>query len=138
MRKFPFCAMALVLAMALAPAGSSATELIYRPLNPSFGGDPLLGGFLLNKADAQKRFDLDLGLEEDPLADFESGLNRRVLSLLADKIVQEAFGSSGELANGTYNIGGYVISVDNSGGAIKVAITDSLSGESTVVEVPVF
>lgn len=28
-------------------------ELIYKPINPSFGGDPLAGNYLLNKAQSQ-------------------------------------------------------------------------------------
>ncbi len=32
---------------------SQATELIYTPVNPSFGGNPANGSFLLNKAQAK-------------------------------------------------------------------------------------
>jgi curli production assembly/transport component CsgF len=127
----------LGMALAAMPNPVSATELVFRFVNPSFGGDPMVGNFLLNKADSQKRFAED-EYEEDPLSDFEDGLNRRVLGLIADKIVQDAFGDEGNLSNGTYTIGSYVISIDNNGKVIKVAVTDSLSGDSTVVEVPVF
>ncbi len=119
------------------PGIAAATELVFSFTNPSFGGDPMLGNFLLNKAESQKRFKED-EYEEDLLADFEKGLNRRVLGLVADKVVQDAFGTEGNLANGTYTIGGYVISIDNNDKVIKVAVTDSLTGDSTVVEVPVF
>ncbi|EGJ49796.1 curli production assembly/transport component CsgF [Desulfocurvibacter africanus] len=127
----------LGMALAAMPSTASATELVFSFTNPSFGGDPMIGNFLLNKADSQKRFAED-EYEEDPLSDFEDGLNRRVLGLIADKIVQDAFGDEGNLSNGTYTIGSYVISIDNNGKVIKVAVTDSLSGDSTVVEVPVF
>lgn len=30
-----------------------ASELVYRPINPSFGGDPLNGNWLLSQATAQ-------------------------------------------------------------------------------------
>ena len=32
---------------------AQAGELIYKPLNPSFGGDPFVGSYLLGKAQAQ-------------------------------------------------------------------------------------
>lgn len=32
---------------------ASAAELVYRPINPSFGGDPLNGNWLLSQATAQ-------------------------------------------------------------------------------------
>ena len=34
-----------------------ATELVYTPINPSFGGNPLNGTWLLNNAQAQNDFD---------------------------------------------------------------------------------
>ena len=32
---------------------ANAGELIYTPINPSFGGDPFMGSYLLGKAQAQ-------------------------------------------------------------------------------------
>ncbi|MEO3997431.1 curli assembly protein CsgF [Mesorhizobium sp. CAU 1732] len=32
---------------------ASASELVYRPVNPSFGGDPLNGNWLLSQATSQ-------------------------------------------------------------------------------------
>ncbi|MEI2297363.1 curli assembly protein CsgF [Ensifer sp. MJa1] len=44
----------LAATLTLAAAGSSAaSELVYRPINPSFGGDPLNGNWLLSQATAQ-------------------------------------------------------------------------------------
>jgi curli production assembly/transport component CsgF len=43
----------LVTGMMMSAAATQAGELIYRPINPSFGGDPLVGNYLLNKAQAQ-------------------------------------------------------------------------------------
>ncbi|MEI8640394.1 curli assembly protein CsgF [Pseudoalteromonas sp. Hal099] len=34
---------------------ASATEIIYTPINPSFGGNPLNATMLLSKAQAQKQ-----------------------------------------------------------------------------------
>ena len=34
-------------------ATAQAGDLIYKPLNPSFGGDPFVGSYLLGKAQAQ-------------------------------------------------------------------------------------
>lgn len=45
--------MALVAGMTFSIGAAHAGELIYRPINPSFGGDPLAGNYLLNKAQSQ-------------------------------------------------------------------------------------
>ncbi|WP_299230617.1 curli assembly protein CsgF [uncultured Halomonas sp.] len=44
---------ALVAGVALTASLVHAGEMIYRPINPSFGGDPLVGNYLLGKAQAQ-------------------------------------------------------------------------------------
>jgi hypothetical protein len=44
---------AVTLALASGPA--FASQLIYTPVNPSFGGNPLNGSYLLNKAQAENR-----------------------------------------------------------------------------------
>lgn len=43
----------LLLPLALVAAHAQGGELIYQPINPSFGGDPLVGNYLLNKAQVQ-------------------------------------------------------------------------------------
>lgn len=44
----------LAIATVLASVGSAfASELVYRPINPSFGGDPLNGNWLLSQATSQ-------------------------------------------------------------------------------------
>lgn len=47
-----FAAAFLVGAMVAAGA-AQASELVYRPINPSLGGDPLNGNWLLSQATAQ-------------------------------------------------------------------------------------
>ena len=45
---------ATLVALLASPAG--ATEIVYKPINPSFGGDPLNGPVLLNIANAINRY----------------------------------------------------------------------------------
>jgi len=125
----------------LAATSLQATELVYTPVNPSFGGNPLNGNYLLGQAQAQDRNkdpDLSSGLSRDPMEYFEESLVRRVLSNLAGNIVDDAFGTSGApLEDGFYQFGDYTIEVLTSGGdSVVVTITDLGTGNSTTVEVP--
>jgi len=43
----------LIVAGVLATGAAYASELVYQPVNPSFGGDPLNGNWLLSQATAQ-------------------------------------------------------------------------------------
>lgn len=44
----------------LAANPATAGQLIYTPVNPSFGGNPLNGSYLLSKAQAEKSYPLPL------------------------------------------------------------------------------
>lgn len=44
---------ALFAALLAGVSTASASDLIYKPINPSFGGDPLNGNWLLSQATAQ-------------------------------------------------------------------------------------
>lgn len=55
-----------LIALPWAPLPASAGQLLYTPVNPSFGGNPLNGPTLLQSAQAQKRYPYpmdDLGLD---------------------------------------------------------------------------
>ena len=43
----------LIVAIAAIAGAASASQLVYKPVNPSFGGDPLNGSWLLSQASAQ-------------------------------------------------------------------------------------
>lgn len=133
----------LALGLLLAVTGPVlATELVYTPVNPSFGGNPLNGSYLLSQAESQNRHrDPNLDLSgRDPLASFEESLLRRVNSNLANQIVDQMFGtSSSPVADGHYQFGDYTIDVLTSGGGdISVTIEDLGTGNSTTIEIPNF
>lgn len=122
------------------------SELIYQPINPNFGGNPLNGTFLLNQAEAQNNYkDPDavnlLDLNQDPLERFTESLNRQILALIARRVVEEAFGDGdGALGEGgTFVSEGFEISVltDNPD-SLVLNITDTTTGDETVLEIPRF
>ena len=126
--------------LAWAPA-LSATELVWQPVNPSFGGNPLNGTFLLNQAEAQNHFpEPTASYSSSALDDFEESLTRRILSELASQIVSSAFGTSEtEIGSGFYEFGNYQIEITSTEGeSINVEIVDTLTGQSTTVEVPYY
>lgn len=118
-----------------------ATPLIWTPINPSFGGSPFNGQWLLAQAEAQNKF-----VEKkkpwtmptrDPIQDFQNSLNRQILYKLSSKIVNAAFGEEG-LEPGHYNLDDYTIDVSSTISGIKVVITDTGTGNTTTVEIPYY
>lgn len=129
-----------VLALVLGVPGTLAlaTELVYVPVNPSFGGSPLNGSVLLNAAQAQnKHKEPDLATSQKTgLQDFNDLLERSVLSQLASAATSSVLGSNGRLTPGTVETGNFRINiVDLGAGSLRITTTDLLTGQTTSFQV---
>lgn len=117
-----------------------ATELVYTPVNPNFGGNPLNGATLLSAAQAQNKAkdpeaDLSNG-KQTPLQQFNESLQRSVLGRLASAATSNILGPNGQLIPGTVETGDFVITIsDTGGGSLRVVTTDKVTGASTSFEV---
>jgi curli production assembly/transport component CsgF len=132
----PRCLLAVPFGVLLALAGSAqAGELIYRPINPSFGGDPLLGNHLLNKAQAQDT-------HKDPNAPDFGGFSEVDFFLqdlradLINRAIDDALdpdnpgGSESVIDNSSLN----VRFVNRGGGTFQMVITDKRTNEVTRID----
>ena len=121
---------ALIFSLCAFSFASQATELVYTPVNPSFGGNSLNANFLLSKAQSQNNHTDDsntLGFEDQ----FKAALERNIINTLTRRI------SDGELTEGTYNTGDYQIDVSGAEDAgVNVTITNLATGEVTVISMP--
>lgn len=131
--------------LALAASGSAlATEMVYYPLNPSFGGNPLNGQVLLNSALATNRHtDPDMldaantGIEQQsPLEAFQATLERSILSRLASSATSKIVGEDGKLIPGSLQTENFNIDItDVGGGLLSITTVDRTTGGSTVFQV---
>lgn len=110
-----------------------ASDLIYTPTNPSFGGNALNGTVLLNSAQAQNSYkDPSLDDDESGLDDFNDSLQRSLLSRLTSTLSQSMVDEDGNLIPGTLETSDYIIDiVDQGDGTISVTTTEKLTGGST-------
>jgi curli production assembly/transport component CsgF len=99
-----FPAIAVLVASASAPALSS--ELVYHPVNPTFGGNPLNGAPLLSQAQAQGE-----GVKSGSQGPDLSGLNNALSNLGSGAIVIGGNGTGNNGSGGSGNSGS-----GNSGG----------------------
>jgi len=120
-----------------------ATELVYVPVNPSFGGNPNNGIVLLNSANAiNKHKDpsaispAGLG-QKTALQSFNETLERAILGQLASAAAQKLGGGvTGGLAPGVVETGNFIIRItDLGGGTLQVTTTDKTTGSVTSFEV---
>jgi curli production assembly/transport component CsgF len=131
----------LVALLAHALPGARATELVYVPLNPSFGGSPL-NNSLLNSAQAQDKHkdpsaQSARGLQEKTqLQQFNEILERSILSQLSSAATSGIIGSNGRLVPGTVQTGNFTIAIsDLGGGKLRVTTTDKATGGVSMFEV---
>ena len=132
---------ALALSLALTAGSACATELVYVPVNPSFGGHPSNGPGLLAAASAtSKHKENPLGgsslTDHSALGQFNQSLERTVLSQLASAATGKLLGADGKLVPGTFTTANFTITVvDLGGGVLRITTTDRATGATTTFEV---
>jgi curli production assembly/transport component CsgF len=127
--------------LALASGWSHASELVYYPVNPNFGGAPNNGPGLLALASATNKHGLQSGLggsslNQTPLQQFNQTLERMVLSQLASSATSKLMGQDGKLVPGSFTTEDFIITVtDLGGGILRVTTTEKATGIVTSFEV---
>lgn len=120
---------------------ANATELIYAPTNPTFGGNPLNGPYLLGKAQSQNDHTDDKSGQSrnSQLTQFQEALQRNVLNQIAREVAGLAFGEEGLTEGGVFETDQFSIEVITTNpDSVGVRITNTQTGEVTMIEVPVF
>ncbi|WP_238995839.1 curli assembly protein CsgF, partial [Sphingomonas solaris] len=113
-------------------------EIVYQPVNPSFGGNPFNSSHLLGIANAQNDYKDPASTATTSDADlFARQLQSRLLSALSSQITDAIFGANPQ-ERGTITFGGQTISFVRSLESVQLAITNNTSGEVTNIEIPTF
>ena len=128
----------LISALTLSTVASAST-LTYKFLIPAFGGDPNYFYTFKSEADAQNIYHAPSKPtpKTSALEDFKNKLQYLILSKLASKIANAAFGEE-QLNPGTYEIGNFQVQVVPSETEIQVHLVDTTTGNETTVEVPMY
>ena len=113
---------------------SSAQQLNYRPVNPNFGGNYLNYSWLLSSANSQNSFDdqeSNVGFNSSAIDSFSDNIKRQILNQLSRSL----FNNGEEAGNeeGTFEIGGLIITIEDIRGGSVITIIDSETGESTEI-----
>ncbi|WP_370391499.1 curli production assembly/transport component CsgF [uncultured Winogradskyella sp.] len=115
-------------------------QLVYRPVNPMFGGDTFNYQFLLQSAQAQNSFtaanDFDRFNDQSEIERFAESLNRQLLSQLSRNLFTAQFGVSGELRPGTFSFGSLSLEIFESTEGLVVDILDTSNGDRTQIILP--
>ena len=113
-------------------------SLVYRPLNPFFGGNnPFAYQQLLASANAQNDFQESTqnSNTRSDLDNFSESLNRQLLNSISNNLFQEQFGNQG-LTEGTYVFGSLSVEITPTAGGLLVNILNTQTGEQTQIVIP--
>ena len=126
---------ALAVSIILSASVSVADELVYRPVNPAFGGNPLNGNYLLHNSTAQRKFSAPKNRTpaiEEFAEDLQRTLLRRVAREIADAILGEEAADSG-----TFTIGETRIDFNRVNDEVQIRIDDPAADGTTTITLPV-
>ena len=121
---------------------SVAQAMVYRPRNPSFGGDTFNYNWLLSSAQLQEKTkDPSIAkttttTQTNDLADFTKSLNSQLLNSISRQLYTSQFGEDG-IKEGTYKYGDFTVDVSPGSEGLVVRITDGKGGE-TAITVPYY
>lgn len=116
-----------------------AQQLVYEPKNPAFGGNPVNYSWLKISADTQNLYQTERSYDlyqRDPLADFQSSLQRQVLSQLTRDLVRQQF--EGEIQESRFEFGEFTIEISPGADGIEIIIFNILTGDETSIKIPYF
>ena len=106
----------------------SATQLIYTPVNPNFGGSYLNGSYLLANASAQNDHKTSSGYTPPTALE-------RMANSLESRLMSQLFNDAANGGEGYLKTTDFEINVVNEDGTLLVHISDLVTGETTVIEV---
>lgn len=111
----------------------SASELVYTPINPSFGGNPLNSTILINHANAINDY-TDPNVSSLGGFEEESALDRLAASL-ESRLISQLLADVGNGNSGQLETDDFFLNVIDDGAALVVQIVDKQTGESTEIQV---
>lgn len=127
-------------------AGAEASPLVYFPVNPAFGGNPLNGPVMLAEAQAQDQTKdpakkssssssgsgaAGAACPDKKLCAFENALQSAILSRLSGEIVSHLIKNDGTLNPGVIDTVNFTIEViDLGGNKVQVTTTSKATGQT--------
>ncbi|MCA8864198.1 MULTISPECIES: curli assembly protein CsgF [unclassified Halomonas] len=125
-------ALATIILATTLSLNANAGELIYTPINPSFGGDPFMGSYLLGKAQSQDT-------NTDPNARGIESLSstERLIQSLESRLISQLISDvgAGDVGEGSFDSGDFSVVVRDEGGQLIVRVIDKVTGDVTNISV---
>ena len=128
----------LILTGCAVAGGVQASELVYTPINPTFGGNPLNASQLQYTATAQKPnapAATTATTQQSTSQQFLQMLQSQLYASLANAVSTAITGTNAQAA-GTIKLDNMQVSWDTIGGQKQITMTDFSTGQVTQITLP--
>lgn len=129
------CAVLLSTLMITAPGAALASPLIWTPVNPDFGGNPLNSSELLGVANAIDKFQAPVAPAQTPSQQFVQQLQSELLSGLAQNVVQAIFGPNAQ-QSGQLTFSDQTVTFVRSLSEVDISVLNNTTGQTTHISIP--
>ena len=126
----------LLAALLISPLVAHADEMRYHPINPSFGGSPFNGSYLLGSAQDQRGFEAPEKERPTALQEFQDTISRSLMSQISRQISDQILGEDAK-ESGTFSVGDTTVNFHRDGGQVIIDMMDAVSGGQTQITLPV-
>ncbi|OBV10216.1 curli assembly protein CsgF [Erythrobacter dokdonensis] len=128
----------LLAALIVVASPVAAQDVVYRPISPTFGGNPFNSNHVLGVANANNDTRDPRSRTTNSQADiFARQLQSRLLSSLSSQLVNAIFGDNPQ-EQGRVSFGGQTIEFFRSLDEVTLIIRNDETGEETRIVVPLF
>lgn len=122
----------------LMAGAATAQDLTYKPISPTFGGNPFNSAHLLGVAGAQNDYKDPSVSNSNSQGDlFSRQLQSRLLSAFSSQITNAIFGENPQ-ESGTFTLGDQTVSFNRDLENVNISIINNATGEITNIVVPLF
>ena len=109
-------------------------EMVYRPVNPAFGGHPLNGAYLLQNAGVQNGFDPP-DKSKSPIEKFSETVQAAILNQVARQISDSILGEDAR-DSGRFTLGDLDVRFERQGDEVLIEVTEPGKAGTTEIRVP--
>jgi curli production assembly/transport component CsgF len=126
-----------ILAVCLFAGPAAASELVYTPVNPTFGGSPLNSSQLMSEASAQKPSApvSAAATQQSTAQQFIQMLQSQLYASLANSVASAITGQNAQL-EGTIKLNSMQLTWNTLAGQTNITMTDFSTGQITQISVP--
>lgn len=126
-----------ILAVCLFAGPTAASELVYTPVNPTFGGSPLNSSQLMSEASAQKPSApvSAAATQQSTAQQFIQMLQSQLYASLANSVASAITGQNAQL-DGTIKLNSMQLTWNTLAGQTNITMTDFSTGQITQISVP--